>query len=235
MFHKVRHLPNPLGDRLSVRQHPAIVDPARRDLESVEEGGRTMKRLATVGLIVLFVALAVRDARAELPGLLQDMTPRGLLKQAEDSVNKIVDNAGKEARATIMEAAIQMRLLIQSLSLAYADVLDVTFKKIAEERRTIFESSWQSLEKLDLMSRDRTKEVQQIVDTGAAAIRSIPFSDRTPRVIRVEPAYFTEQQIRTGTVVRVTGISLAESNPTLQLAGRTLERNEKLENSLASR
>lgn len=192
------------------------------------------------GILLLFTAIVSAslvwrpaDAQDAIGEIVATATIGGMLDKAESSVNSIVDNAGEEARATIMEAARQMRLLIANMRVAYADSLDQTFESIGSERQKLFQNAWQTIEEIDASAKDSLKQANQIATLGASAIKDLPFSDSSPRVYQVNPLYITKRQIDAKKLLVIQGALLAEGEPSLRMEGDSLQPAQKIDTTLS--
>ena len=166
-----------------------------------------------------FVAKAAMALDPISTAIVADQTIGSILKKARDSLNDVVDNAGEEARSTIMVAAQQMILVIESLEVALHDVLDKTFENIAQERRQIINNGFKAIDEIIVGLNDGTKSVEDITALGATAIRDMPGVSNVPRVIRVSPTYVTQSELAQLAPVNFFGLDLATDEPTLSVPG----------------
>lgn len=153
-----------------------------------------------------------------------------IIDQLEASAKGILEEAGHQARSTVMEAAQSALMAIGTLRAAYAESLDKTFDEINSSERAAFEDVRALIQQAESGASNITRDLGNISQQLSDAVAQLPGAKRLPIVRSAAPLFFVP---KSGAVqVTLTGTNLEAGDPFLLVGGRRLDPIQKLHTTL---
>lgn len=175
---------------------------------------------------LLAVVLTATAAEASLVPFAADMTLGQALDRLEETADQILENAGDQARGTVMEVGQQSLNSIAALRAAYSDSLDETFSALSKTERQAFEDVRSSIGQAEDFEGKTTEDLERLEGKMIAALQRLPLVDDIPFVQHTSPSYFVldgKGPIR----LQVTGFNLAVGDPHLMISGERIDPTDE--------
>jgi hypothetical protein len=152
---------------------------------------------------------------------------KDVIAQLEASLNSVIEGAGKEARQTVMLASQQAALAIMNLKAAYSESMNKTFDRLHQTEQDFFSHAGSLIGQLNETLKTNIAAVANVAQQIDVAMRSLPFSNREPRVLRYSPIYYVALGNEPTVPVRVHGSLIGAGKPTLAMGGQTFSPSSK--------
>lgn len=180
-----------------------------------------MKRLISI----LFCAfLSVNSAKAQTVETAAGATVGGFLLSASGIIDDVIEDSANEANYVVFNAAIQLRMLIESFRHAARDMMDDSFDRLDDSQAQLFSNINSSLVQLQLAVYQPIKEARETVESVQQIVADVSVWNDTAAVTRIYPTVIGPASNREHVIVVVRGISLHKSDPQLTVSGEVVER-----------
>lgn len=188
-----------------------------------------------VACVSLAFALALPPpvTSAQVPGpIVGGLTLGVLIGQLEDALNKAIEQAGKEARQTVMVAGQQARLLLETFKANSRELLDVAFDKLTQAQQKAFTDVRFVIAEFSSSLDASAEKMLDVSKRLEFAIANLPLSPDTPRLLRYSPVYYAGTSVGDKVSLSIDGSFLALGDTTVTLDGTTLRPEQKTDTRL---
>ena len=191
---------------------------------------KTALRIWSISVALALTAVPVRTQGPAT--ILTGLTVGQALSKLDETLNKAIENAGKEARQTVMVAGQQARLLLETFKQNNLDVLNVAADKLDVQRRHAFEDIRVLVAEFSLNLNATADKMEDISKRIEVAIANFPLTPDTPRLLKYKPVFYAGLNVGDQVTVLIDGSFLARGTPTLVLDAKEYKSQVQTDTNL---
>ncbi|WFU53644.1 hypothetical protein QA639_28820 [Bradyrhizobium pachyrhizi] len=160
--------------------------------------------------LFIFLAVVSSPARADLtPAILAPSSDvKDIISHFRAEMSALIAQAGGEARVTLMRAFQLSDQLIQSLTTAYADSVNLTFGALDKQQQKAFSDTLSAINEMGKAVRDPVGKGLQLGNTFAAITADVFSWTKKPMVIAYSPSYVAPSSISDTVRIAISGVRL---------------------------
>jgi len=179
------------------------------------------------------MSILATPAHAQAAAVTADMAISNQIHNLRESLNGVISAASASVSKNSFEIRQHAEILLQDLDRLGNDLMGKTFQGISEEQRKAFNNAEVAVAQLrDALSKP-VADIDAAIARSSDAFGTLPFANRTPRVLRASPSYIGVLSEEMGDVsVGVEGSWLGNDTPSLSFDKTECRLVNKLETAL---
>jgi hypothetical protein len=196
--------------------------------------------MAPIKLLVLLALLSLLTTRANASflGITDDAKVKDIISTARAEMAKLVADAGGEARVTMGRAQQLLEALIDTLSAAYSQKLDETFKALDAQQQKAFRDLDQSVENFSNGIVNPTlQKADEITERITTTISTVASWAAKPAVLRYSPSAVIAGSSASPVKLVIKGLNLHKGtwprSPEIKIGNTKIRADEAIDNRLA--
>jgi len=168
-------------------------------------------------------------------GFAAEASVGSVIDQLRGSANDVIQNAQNAVSKGAFEVRQNAEILLQQLDVMGRGLEGKTVKDLTAVQAQFFSNTFQTLQEIRSTASYTTKEARKLVAQSNDMLGTLPFADRTARVLDFSPRFVALHETQDQALM-ISGSWLSSSgSPSLLMDGKICEPLEVLESSLRFR